>query len=219
MCPFAPSGHRWPMLIATLTATVAVLAGCGPQPAPDDPAGRFGGLEPTPPTTAPADARSATPSPAEFPKAERPKPADRTDEDTDAGPETARDADADRSAVGDCAAYRDASGWCRDGIGDYDCEGGQGNGPNYAPRGVRLVQPGNDPFGLDRDDDGEGCEDAASPPPPPPDPDPPPPDPGTDPRFGTCREAIAAGYGPYYRGQDPEYDWYRDADGDGVVCE
>ena len=42
---------------------------------------------------------------------------------------------------------------------------------------------------------------------------------GTDPRFSTCGAAIAAGYGPYVRGQDPEYDWYRDADGDGVVCE
>ncbi|WP_040422003.1 thermonuclease family protein [Actinopolymorpha alba] len=41
----------------------------------------------------------------------------------------------------------------------------------------------------------------------------------TDPRFGTCKEAIAAGYGPYQRGVDPEYDWYRDRDGDGVVCE
>ena len=40
-----------------------------------------------------------------------------------------------------------------------------------------------------------------------------------DPRFGTCGEAIDAGYGPYYAGQDPEYDWYRDADKDGVVCE
>ena len=40
-----------------------------------------------------------------------------------------------------------------------------------------------------------------------------------DPRFGTCREAVGAGYGPYRRGADPEYDWYRDADGDGVVCE
>jgi micrococcal nuclease len=41
----------------------------------------------------------------------------------------------------------------------------------------------------------------------------------TDPDFGTCREAKANGYGPYYRGVDPEYDWYRDADSDGVVCE
>lgn len=44
-------------------------------------------------------------------------------------------------------------------------------------------------------------------------------DDGRDPRFRTCREAIAAGYGPYVRGVDPEYDWYRDGDKDGIVCE
>lgn len=41
----------------------------------------------------------------------------------------------------------------------------------------------------------------------------------TDPQFSTCGEAIAHGYGPYYKGQDTEYGWYRDGDGDGVVCE
>ncbi|WP_281860394.1 excalibur calcium-binding domain-containing protein [Salana multivorans] len=41
----------------------------------------------------------------------------------------------------------------------------------------------------------------------------------TDPRFGTCKEAKANGYGHYVKGVDPEYAWYRDADGDGVVCE
>ncbi len=40
-----------------------------------------------------------------------------------------------------------------------------------------------------------------------------------DPRFGTCAEAISAGYGPYYRGQDSEYPWYIDRDSDGIVCE
>jgi hypothetical protein len=40
-----------------------------------------------------------------------------------------------------------------------------------------------------------------------------------DPRFGTCAEAIAAGYGPYTIGIDPEYDWYIDRDSDGIVCE
>jgi len=39
-----------------------------------------------------------------------------------------------------------------------------------------------------------------------------------DPRFDTCKDAKASGYGPYYRG-DTEYDWYRDADSDGIVCE
>lgn len=42
---------------------------------------------------------------------------------------------------------------------------------------------------------------------------------GLDPNFGTCKAAKAAGYGPYVKGQDPEYDYYRDGDGDGTVCE
>jgi hypothetical protein len=42
---------------------------------------------------------------------------------------------------------------------------------------------------------------------------------GVDPRFGTCREAKAHGSGAYIRAQDPEYDWYTDADSDGIVCE
>ncbi|MEU8656566.1 excalibur calcium-binding domain-containing protein [Actinoplanes philippinensis] len=42
---------------------------------------------------------------------------------------------------------------------------------------------------------------------------------GTDPRFKTCAAANDAGYGDYVKGVDPEYDWYRDRDGDGVVCE
>lgn len=41
----------------------------------------------------------------------------------------------------------------------------------------------------------------------------------TDPRFGTCTEAIAAGYGPYKKGVDREYWWYSDRDGDGIACE
>jgi endonuclease YncB( thermonuclease family) len=52
---------------------------------------------------------------------------------------------------------------------------------------------------------------------------PPPPAPAaggaTDQRFPTCKAAKAAGFGSYVSGQDPEYDWYRDADHDGVVCE
>jgi hypothetical protein len=42
---------------------------------------------------------------------------------------------------------------------------------------------------------------------------------GLDPRFDTCTEAKAHGYGPYRRGKDPEYAWYEDRDGDGIVCE
>lgn len=42
---------------------------------------------------------------------------------------------------------------------------------------------------------------------------------GADPRYSYCYEVVAAGLGPYYRGVDPEYDWYTDSDSDGVVCE
>lgn len=44
-------------------------------------------------------------------------------------------------------------------------------------------------------------------------------EPFSDPRFQSCKAAKAAGYGPYVEAVDSEYDWYRDADGDGVVCE
>jgi hypothetical protein len=42
---------------------------------------------------------------------------------------------------------------------------------------------------------------------------------GTDPRFDYCYQAKDAGYGPYYQGKDPEYDWYTDGDNDGIACE
>lgn len=42
---------------------------------------------------------------------------------------------------------------------------------------------------------------------------------GLDPRFSTCAGANSHGYGPYYRGKDPEYYWYRDRDDDGIDCE
>lgn len=45
------------------------------------------------------------------------------------------------------------------------------------------------------------------------------PDNQLDPRFDTCKAAKEAGYGPYVKGVDPEYDWYRDGDSDGTVCE
>ena len=41
----------------------------------------------------------------------------------------------------------------------------------------------------------------------------------TDPNYGTCKAAKAAGRGPYIKGIDPEYAFYRDGDKDGTVCE
>ncbi|WP_239336800.1 hypothetical protein [Frankia sp. CiP3] len=44
----------------------------------------------------------------------------------------------------------------QDGIGDYDCAGGSGDGPNYVRGPLRVLAP--DPFRLDGDHDGTGCE-------------------------------------------------------------
>jgi hypothetical protein len=40
-----------------------------------------------------------------------------------------------------------------------------------------------------------------------------------DPMFRSCVEAKSHGYGSYREGEDAEYDWYRDADDDGIVCD
>lgn len=39
-----------------------------------------------------------------------------------------------------------------------------------------------------------------------------------DERFPYCKD-LPSGYGPYVSGVDPEYEWYRDGDDDGVVCD
>jgi flagellar hook assembly protein FlgD len=41
---------------------------------------------------------------------------------------------------------------------DYDCAGGSGNGPYYTKPGVVYSVTGSDPYGLDADNDGLGCE-------------------------------------------------------------
>jgi hypothetical protein len=44
------------------------------------------------------------------------------------------------------------------GPSDYDCYGGTGNGPAYTAPGVTYRVTGSDPYGLDSDNDGWGCE-------------------------------------------------------------
>jgi PASTA domain len=41
-------------------------------------------------------------------------------------------------------------------VEDYDCASGSGNGPEYVEGPIRVLPP--DPFGLDREGDGVGCE-------------------------------------------------------------
>jgi hypothetical protein len=44
------------------------------------------------------------------------------------------------------------------GPSDYDCAGGSGDGPAYTKPGVVYHVSGSDPYGLDADGDGQGCE-------------------------------------------------------------
>ncbi len=53
----------------------------------------------------------------------------------------------------DCAAYVDSGDWCRPGPDDYNC-----GDIADVHKPVILVDPSNDPFNLDDDNDGEGCE-------------------------------------------------------------
>ena len=48
------------------------------------------------------------------------------------------------------------AGACVPVASDVDCAGGSGNGPEYVVGPVEVVGP--DVYGLDRDNDGVGCE-------------------------------------------------------------
>ncbi|MFI6326395.1 excalibur calcium-binding domain-containing protein [Nonomuraea sp. NPDC050556] len=39
-----------------------------------------------------------------------------------------------------------------------------------------------------------------------------------DQKYASCKEAVAAGAGPYTKGVHPEYSWYTDLDNNGVAC-
>jgi hypothetical protein len=63
-------------------------------------------------------------------------------------------AEAEEEAASSCDS--NYSGACLDpAASDYDCEGGPGDGPYYTGE-VTVV--GSDPYGLDSDADGVGCE-------------------------------------------------------------
>lgn len=87
-----------------------------------------------PPTTTTAAAPPAPPPP---PPAPRPAPP---------APPAARPAGCDPNYSG-----------CVPVASDVDCAGGSGNGPAYVAGPVTVV--GADPYGLDADGDGLGCED------------------------------------------------------------
>lgn len=77
---------------------------------------------------------------------EKPDPdeCDPTDEPT---------AEPDDEPTDDCAAYPNSGEWCDDGHGDYDCAD-----IDDAHKPIKVADPAEDPFGLDGDSDGLGCE-------------------------------------------------------------
>jgi hypothetical protein len=99
-----------------------------------------------PPTT---EAPTSGPPTTAVPTTHRAPPATHQPPTTRPAPRTtgAPSGNCDPSYPGSCL---------HDGIGDYDCAGGSGNGPNYVSGPIRVRPP--DPFGLDRDGDGVGCE-------------------------------------------------------------
>jgi outer membrane biosynthesis protein TonB len=161
--------------VAVAAAGVLFLAACAPVDASDAgltaPAPRITATPTTTPTTAaptstapttvrttaaPTSAAPSAGSVAPLPKpkprpapkpAPKPKPAPAPNPSPAPTPAPAPST-CDPSYAGQCL---------KDGIGDYDCSSGSGNGPNYVYGTVRVV--GSDPFGLDRDNDGLGCED------------------------------------------------------------
>jgi micrococcal nuclease len=95
------------------------------------------GLWGVPPTTAPTAVPTAHPTPKPTPRP-TPRPTPKP---------TPKPSNCHPSYVGVCV---------KEGIGDYDCAGGSGNGPNYVKGPFDVV--GYDEFDLDRDNDGVGCE-------------------------------------------------------------
>src|SRR6266542_1590775 len=130
--------------VATLAVVLAVTgAACGGQTAKPIAASTSAPTITEPPSTTAPTATTVAPTTS------KPRP-------TTTRPTTTRRAVPTTAAPArNCdPAYPDAC--LHDGIGDYDCAGGSGNGPNYVDGPIRVLPP--DPFDLDRDGDGVGCE-------------------------------------------------------------
>jgi hypothetical protein len=158
---FAP-GTSILIKVAGLLVTLAAVGGCGPEnvaASSEDvatttvvqaaPTTEVAATEP--PTSAPATLAPTTtkPKPKSAPTTRRATATTRRAPVTTrrVPPTTARSSNCDPAYPGSCL---------HDGIGDYDCAGGSGNGPNYVTGPIRVRPP--DPFDLDRDGDGLGCE-------------------------------------------------------------
>ncbi len=171
----APS-DRGPLLViggigATAFLAIVIAVAAQPSGPPDTIAVRPQSSA----ATSPAAEPSASPSPSPSPSTESPSPSavpttvppvpapvDVAPKVTVPKPTAARPAPPRKTVPkppvkpqGNCnPAY--PTKCLKDGIGDYDCSSGKGNGPNYAVGPLTVRAP--DPFELDSDGDGIGCE-------------------------------------------------------------
>jgi hypothetical protein len=124
------------------------IAACGAPPESEP--------SPSPTTAAPTTART-TPAPTTAPPTIQPTVEPTTDPPPPATARATRPRPAPQTTVAAANCDPNYEGAClKDGIGDYDCEGGTGDGPNYVSGRIRVV--GSDPFGLDHDGNGVACE-------------------------------------------------------------
>jgi hypothetical protein len=126
------------LLAAAIGVVLLVATGVVANSAPPDT-----GPDRTPPTTPsrePTDPPGDDQAPPSDPPKEDPQP-----EPAPPPPPPAPDCD---------PSYPDV---CLDpAVEDYDCASGSGNGPEYLEGPIRVLPP--DPFDLDREGDGVGCE-------------------------------------------------------------
>jgi hypothetical protein len=138
--PTAGSGHSGPAEITVPSIEATTAAPTTAPPTTTAPVTTT--ATPAPSTTV----APTTPAPKPVPKP-APKPVPRPAPKPAPTPPPTAPSTCDPNYAGQCL---------KDGIGDYDCAGGSGNGPNYVHGTVRVI--GGDPFGLDRDGDGIGCD-------------------------------------------------------------
>ncbi|HYH78324.1 MAG TPA: hypothetical protein VEX86_00955 [Longimicrobium sp.] len=147
------SGVR--LILPFILATFA-LAGCGGDSARDDSAD--GGGDSTVETTWDGSIEVLPGGPVRFPVGDGPPPFD-----VDAppsgvdSPSVAVDAPAARDDSPRAASCDPNYDPCVPIDSDVDCAGGGGNGPSYVRGPVRVIGS-DDPYRLDRDGDGVGCE-------------------------------------------------------------
>ena len=141
------------MLLTVIAASALALGGCTSAGLSTPAGAQSGSPEPGKLTTSasakPAPTTAYTPPPAPPPRPAA-SPAEPAEPPTVVAPPAPRHiaptAECDPNYEGACVPV----------ASDVDCAGGSGNGPEYVQGPVRVI--GTDVYGLDRNNDGIGCE-------------------------------------------------------------